>query len=227
MTFVADLKKVTHNIDLSTDEYDIGVYKGAYNGTVNGKILTFSNLSAGDYTVSCGSTVKSTTTAATKGNEYVFKNTYSFKNELVTIKNNGDKMYPEWQYAKAGDTSGSDLVKLSILFSSDAKAAVANTGDVFAITVTDKEGNLVPVTYKDNADKEIKDAKTVIRNGLTTAESSASSMDILVPSASTEATVTYTVTLYTKSGKQVATALVPVQRVNTSVAMTVNNATVD
>ena len=227
MTFVADLKKVTHNIDLSTDEYDIGVYKGAYNGTVNGKILTFSNLSAGDYTVSCGSTVKSTTTAATKGNEYVFKNTYSFKNELVTIKNNGDKMYPEWQYAKAGDTSGSDLVKLSILFSSDAKAAVANTGDVFAITVTDKEGNLVPVTYKDNADKEIKDAKTVIRNGLTTAESSASSMDILVPSASTEATVTYTVTLYTKSGKQVATALVPVQRVNTSVAMTVNNAIVD
>ena len=227
MTFVADLTKVTQNIDLSSDAYDIGVYKGAYNGAVNGKILTFSNLSAGDYTVSCGSTVKSTTTAATKGNEYVFKNTYSFKNELVTIKNNGDKMYPEWQYAKAGDTSGSDLVKLSILFSADAKAAVENTGDVFAITVTDKEGNLVPVTYKDNADKEIKDAKTVIRNGLTATEVSNSSMDILVPSASTEATVTYTVTLYTKSGKQVATALVPVQRVNTSVAMTVNNATVD
>ena len=224
MTFVADLTKVTHNIDLSADAYDTGVYKG----TASDKILTFSNLSAGDYTVSCGSAAKTTTTtAATKGNEYAFKTTYSFKNELVTIKNNGDKMYPEWQYAKAGDTSGSDLVKLSILFSSTAKEAIDADGEVFAITVTDKEGNLVPVTYRDNADKEIKDAKTVIRNGLTSTEITNSSMDISVPSASTASTVTYTVTLYTKSGNQVATALVPVQRVDTSVAMTVNNATVD
>ena len=218
MTFVADLKKVTQNIDLSSDAYDIGVYKGAYNGTVNGKIITFSNLSAGDYTVSCGSTIDSKITNATiAGNGYKFKTTYSFKNELVTIKNNGDKMYPEWQYAKAGDTSGSDLVKLSILFSDAAKTAVG-TDKVFAITVTDKEGNLV--TVKDGSNE----TKTVIRNGLTTG---ASSMDILVPSASTASTVTYTVTLYTKSGNQVATALVPVQRVDTSVAMTVNDATVD
>lgn len=214
MTFVADLKKVTQTIDLSTDAYDIGVYKGS----PNGKILTFSNLSAGDYTVSCGSTTDSKiTNAAIAGNGYKFKTTYSFKNELVTIKNNGDKMYPEWQYAKAGDTSGSDLVKLSILFSDAAKTAVG-TDKVFAITVTDKEGNLV--TVKDGSNE----TKTVIRNGLT---AGASSMDILVPSASTASTVTYTVTLYTKSGNQVATALVPVQRVDTSVAMTVNDATVD
>lgn len=214
MTFVADLKKVTQTIDLSTDAYDIGVYKGS----PNGKILTFSNLSAGDYTVSCGSTTDSKiTNAAIAGNGYKFKTTYSFKNELVTIKNNGDKMYPEWQYAKAGDTSGSDLVKLSILFSDAAKTAVG-TDKVFAITVTDKEGNLV--TVKDGSNE----TKTVIRNGLTVG---ASSMDILVPSASTASTVTYTVTLYTKSGNQVATALVPVQRVDTSVAMTVNDATVD
>lgn len=213
MTFVADLKKVNQTIKLSTDDYDTGVYEGK----ASDKILTFSNLSAGDYTVSCGSTTDNKITNADKaGNGYKFKTTYSFKNELVTIKNNGDKMYPEWQYAKAGDTSGSDLVKLSILFSGDAKTAVT-AGNVFAITVTDKEGNLV--TVKDGSNE----TKTVIRNGL----ASTDSMDILVPSASTEATVTYTVTLYTKSGKQVATALVPVQRVNTSVAMTVNDATID
>lgn len=217
MTFVADLKKVAQTIKLSTDDYDTGVYKADYDGTVNEKILTFSNLSAGDYTVSCGSIKNLDITNADKaGNGYKFKTTYSFKNELVTIKNNGDKMYPEWQYAKAGETSGSDLVKLSILFSDAAQTAVG-TGKVFAITVTDKEGNLV--TVKDGSNE----TKTVIKNGL----AAASSMDIWVPSASTASTVTYTVTLYTKSGNQVATALVPVQRVDTSVAMTVNDATVD
>ena len=176
-----------------------GTYNvGAYKGTKDGKIFNFNNLSAGTYTVRAGEASWATTV------DWGFQSTdaYQYEDKTVTIKGNGDKVYPEWEFVKK-DESGDGLVKLTVNFDKSALDAV-HTG-VYAVVVTDEDGNIAASDM-----------------GLISATSSKESTSVSVKSGKT-----YTVTLYTASGYQVTSNTVNVQKIDTSVSLTASVASVD
>lgn len=184
--------------DLLVDEKNDGVNEynvGAYVGTVNGKIYTFANLPAGTYTVRAGEG----NWASIKAYDFQSSTAYKYEDKTVVIKGNGDKVYPEWEFAK-NDAAGSSLVNLDVKFDSTAQTAVG-TG-VYVVVVTDADGNIeTKAIVKSN-----NDTKTQVQ--VTSGKS-------------------YTVTLYTETGYQVTSNTVNVQKVDTSVSLTANLAAED
>ena len=184
--------------DLLVDEKNDGVNEynvGAYVGAVNGKIYTFANLPAGTYTVRAGEG----NLASIKAYDFQSSTAYKYEDKTVVIKGNGDKVYPEWEFAK-NDAAGSSLVNLDVKFDSTAQKAVG-TG-VYVVVVTDADGNIeTKAIVKSN-----NDTKTQVQ--VTSGKS-------------------YTVTLYTETGYQVTSNTVNVQKVDTSVSLTANLAAED
>lgn len=173
-----------------------GTYNvGAYTGTKDGKIFNFNNLSAGTYTVRAGEINWATTT------NWGFKSTdaYKYEDKTVTIKGNGDKVYPEWEFAKI-EAAGSGLVNLTVNFDTSAQTAVHK--GVYVVVVTDEDGNIETSKIELNA--------------------AATSTNVSVKSGKA-----YTVTLYTASGYQVTSSSVNVQKIDTSVSLTASVANVD
>lgn len=184
--------------DLLVDEKNDGVNEynvGAYVGTVKGKIYTFANLPAGTYTVRAGEG----NWASIKAYDFQSSTAYKYEDKTVVIKGNGDKVYPEWEFAK-NDAAGSSLVNLDVKFDSTAQTAVG-TG-VYVVVVTDADGNIETKAIV----KSTNDTKTQVQ--VTSGKS-------------------YTVTLYTETGYQVTSNTVNVQKVDTSVSLTANLAAED
>ena len=168
-------------------EYNVGAYVGA----VSGKLYTFANLPAGTYTVRAGEAKWATVKDYLQSSD-----AYNYEDKTVVIKGNGDKAYPEWEFAKV-NAAGNGLVDLSVKFDTTAQSAIG-TG-VYVVVVTDADGNIEtkPLMFKDS-----NTAQTVqVRTGKS-----------------------YTVTLYTQSGYQVTSNTVNVQKVDTSVSLTANSA---
>ena len=185
--------------DLLVDEKNDGVNEynvGAYVGTVNGKIYTFANLPAGTYTVRAGEG----NWASIKAYDFQSSTAYKYEDKTVVIKGNGDKVYPEWEFAK-NDAAGSSLVNLDVKFDSTAQKAVG-TG-VYVVVVTDADGNI--------------ETKAIVKG----------SGSDTVQNVEVRSGKSYTVTLYTETGYQVTSNTVNVQKVDTSVSLTANSAKED
>lgn len=187
-------------LNLFTD-YNIGAYKAETKGASD-KTVVFDKLPAGTYTVKCGLN----NALETWGTSYKTWE-YAFEDKTVVLTGNGDKQYPEWQFAKT-DSAGSNKVILSVKYDASAQTALKQTvsGDkVYAIAVTDQDGNLEAYKILKRADDSTVDPDKI---EVTTNKK-------------------YTVTLYTESGYQVTSDTVNVQKMDTSVSLSVIESNLD
>lgn len=174
---------------------------GAYKGTKSGKTITYSNLSAGTYKVM-------TSVWNFGAGDYLDANEYETKAETVILKDNGDKAYPEWTYAKK---DGNDKVNLTVKFDTTVQTAVTN--NMYVITVTDETGKVEKSVTMYGADDII-----IGSNASGNVLSQNYTKQATLPVTSGKA---YTVSLYTQNGYLVSSNNVNVQKVDTSVSLTV------
>jgi hypothetical protein len=140
-----------------------GTYNlGLYTASLSGKIIEFTGLSAGHYSVimsvwNYGKAVGYNWLADPD-------TAYSFKTESVTIQNNGDKVYPEWTYEML-TAGGNEKVTVTVNF--DALTQY----DTYAIVVKDSDGKVVLTSVKaDNSGGATSDTVQVDTNAKYTFE---------------------------------------------------------
>lgn len=175
---------------------------GAYIGKKEGKTITYSNLSAGTYKVM-------TSVWNVGAGDWLDSNEYETKAETVIIKENGDKVYPEWTYAKKDDN---DKVNLTVNFDASVQSAVKN--QMYVITVTDETGKVEKSVTTFGSDDIVIGTESDGSDKLSKNYTKQSTLSVTSGKA-------YTVSLYTESGYLVSSNNVNVQKVDTSVSLTV------